>query len=331
MFKSEFIVTGQNKLLKEYGDKVQFTISQALRPATRRAYLSQFKLYVAFCWYIGVKDLQDLYALLAFMQYLVDADLLSCTIANYMSAVKHHMAVLGLRTDMFTDLRVVKMLQGIKSVTRAAPKMKSVITLDVLRDISKACKVLDNPMLFRAIFLVAFFSFLRISNFAVSSPQAFDPTRHFTVIDFVLTEPCLMVKWEKNWQIVSQPRVVHLPVLSDKIICPIAALKALLALNQLPSKAPLFAFPNGTPVTFNQLRAALSKVVSVIGLPSQYFTFHTFRRSGASLAFNSDIPISLIRSHGGWKSDVVWKYLIPDARSSKTIVSKFQSIVSNNT
>lgn len=300
---------------------------RGLRPATRHSYDRQLKLYLAFCWFLEVDSALDIHCLLAFMQYLVDAELSSQTIANYISAIKYGIGVLGLSIDIFSDIRISKMLRGIKLQTRAAPALKSVITIDMLHKISQSCDILHHSRLFRAIFMVAFFSFLRISNFAVTKPSQFDASRHFLVKDFVNSStPFLLVKWEKNLQLAQEPRVVHLPVIPNSAVCPVTALRKLRSTNSLPNSAPLFAFPDALPVQFNQIRNALSQVLQHVGLPPNAFTFHSFRRSGATLAFNSQVPLSLIKAHGGWRSNAVLRYLHPDASTSKAVSNKFQNL-----
>lgn len=314
--------------LRHLAKRAMDTLQQSLQPRTQMAYQQQFRLYLAFNWFVGNSNLQDVYALLAFMQYLLDSGISGNTISNYISAIKCSMAMFAIDTKIFDDLRVSKMLKAIKTVTRIPPTLKSIISPDILTDIVQACSILQYPALFRALFLVAFYTFLRISNFAVSSSKAFDPSRHFVVKDFVDSpQPHLLVKWEKNLQNAVQPRVVYLPRISS-LICPVKALRELKALNRPSSNAPLFATPAGDPVTFQCVRQSLAAVLQHLGLSPTHFTFHSFRRSGATFAFNSNLPVPMIQAHGGWKSTAVLRYIQPDARASSLVSQKFQNLLS---
>ena len=51
-----------------------------------------------------------------------------------------------------------------------------------------ACYILPDPVLFRAIFLTAFYRFLRMSNVAPHKSRNFDPDRHFFRHDVTFTE-----------------------------------------------------------------------------------------------------------------------------------------------
>ena len=55
----------------------------------------------------------------------------------------------------------------------------------------------------------------------------------------------------------------------------------------------------------NKLRACLNQC----GLAGMDFGSHSFRRGGASLAFQVGIPVELIKILGDWKSDAVLLYL----------------------
>ena len=68
---------------------------------------------------------------------------------------------------------------------------------------------------------------------------------------------------------------------------------------------------NGKLVLISQLQArqVLSEALTALGLNAKEYGFHTFRRSGASLAFNLSVPVQYIKAHGTWASDAVWAYL----------------------
>ena len=57
------------------------------------------------------------------------------------------------------------------------------------------------------------------------------------------------------------------------------------------------------------LRKRLATILKLMDLPLLGFGFHTFCRSGATLAFDSNIPLHNIKKHGVWNSDAVWSYI----------------------
>ena len=59
------------------------------------------------------------------------------------------------------------------------------------------------------------------------------------------------------------------------------------------------------PLTDTKTRPNLQQTLLRLGLHNSSISLHTFRRSGATLAFNSNVSIQNIQSHGTWTSDCV--------------------------
>ena len=86
-------------------------------------------------------------------------------------------------------------------------------------------------------------------------------------------------------------------------------------INQLypvPNHCPFFSYMNKGKLVIisqSQARLVLFQTLEFLGLDASKYGFHTFRRSGASLALSLNIPVEHIKAHGTWKSDAVWSYL----------------------
>ena len=83
---------------------------------------------------------------------------------------------------------------------------------------------------------------------------------------------------------------------------------------------------------FNQVidtvvRDALKEILANLRISPTSHGFHTFRRSGATLAFDNNIPLQSIMSHGLWRSPAVWTYLQNATQASSTIPCTFASII----
>ena len=128
-------------------------------------------------------------------------------------------------------------------------------------------------------------------------------------------------------QAMKEFRVAQLPSLGHSCICPVLALKSrIYKLNLQPSQ-PLFSYrQNGQlfPLTASKARHLLLEAICKCGLSPKDFGFHAFRRSGASLAFDLQIPLENIKSHGYWRSEAVWKYLACTPKAAGVVASTFQ-------
>ena len=70
-----------------------------------------------------------------------------------------------------------------------------------------------------------------------------------------------------------------------------------------------------------------SSILKKLRLSQSNITFHSLRRSGATLAFNSSVPIQDIQSHGTWTSECVWSYITQDHQASDKVALAFQQLL----
>ena len=76
-----------------------------------------------------------------------------------------------------------------------------------------------------------------------------------------------------------------------------------------------------TPLTYQKYQKFFTHCIRKIGLDPSEYSSHSFRRGGASLAFQLNIPSEIIQFTGDWQSDCYMRYLDIDF-DSKCLVSK---------
>ena len=179
--------------------------------------------------------------------------------------------------------------------------------------------------------MVAFYAFLRLSNIAPHSASQLSHSRHFFKQDLIFADPGahLLIKWTKTLQDNNASHMVQIPSVANFYLCPVRALKALLESRPLPSSAPLFAnnYPPYSQIIDTHVRDALKSVLSTLNISPLGHGFHTFRRSGATFAFDHNIPLQNIMSHGLWRSSAVWAYLQNASQAPSIIPSTFASLI----
>ena len=151
-------------------------------------------------------------------------------VMNYVSALKYMFAKYAWSLDVFEKPMVKRMLRGINYTVRSQPSPKSLFTLMQIREISRLCDVFESSLMYRAVFLLAFFGLLCISNIAPPSPKAFDKERHFLRRDVTFAYPGthLRLKWAKNIQAPERIHLVKLPCVENPLMCPTQTLRLLL-------------------------------------------------------------------------------------------------------
>ena len=121
-------------------------------------------------------------------------------------------------------------------------------------------------------------------------------------------------------------RVLKIPLLRipGSVLCPVTAYLQMCMLIRAKSDDPLFVLPHRKVVTYKIFQVVLKDLISKIGLDAQEFSSHSFRRGGTTFAFQSRVPIDLIKLHGDWKSDCYQKYLSFSLEDKLLVVAKMK-------
>ena len=80
----------------------------------------------------------------------------------------------------------------------------------------------------------------------------------------------------------------------------------------------------------SRVRKTLSRIIRIIqlmGFPNGFYTFHTLGCSGATLAYQAQVPLSDIKDHGTWTSNCVWTHIQDKAHVGTNVAQAFQSMV----
>ena len=161
---------------------------------------------------------------------------------------------------------------------------------------------------FWAICLVAFFGLFRKGNLLLKTIDDFDPIKHISRDDFLVTDNGLLirVRWSKTIQFQQRELLVPLPKLPNHPLCPVIAVlnSFLLFPPQAEGKpAPSFVITQG------QFTNKLSSILSSLGYDSSRYSGHSFRRGGASWALECGLSSDVIQMLGDWRSCAYQRYL----------------------
>ena len=255
----------------------------------------------------------DVFILLSFMEYLVQNSQSQGNIANYMAGLRAFHIIHGLNTTPFTDERTSLYLKSLKLQAPLAPPRRSSLDIQLLQNILQSCEKFRFPSIFQPLYLLCFFSFLRLSNILPHSVASFDHTRHLARGDYISTSngAVLLIKWSKTLQNRKDIVTIPIPSLGESHLCPTVALDRMTRLYPVSDNEPLFIIPGIQgllPLTDSVARKHLKDISNHLGL-SKTLKFHDFRRAGASWAFQNGVPLEHIMKHGTWRSDAIWSYL----------------------
>ena len=296
------------------------------------AHQRHFRTFMAFIMFMELLVNISLHNILTFLEYLFQNNISPKVIRNYLSSVRLMASKYNIPQTALDHYAISNYIRSISINSAFRPTPRGIFDLTTLYHISISCDILDDPILYRAIFLTSFYGFLRMSNITPHSTKQFSKHRHFLRQDLIFAHPGahLIIKWTKTLQDHKARHIIQLPL--SKILCPVRALTKMVKSRPLSPDSPLFAnnFPSFLQVIDSHIRDSLKKVLVHRNIPLQGHSFHTFRRSGATLTFDNNVSLQNIQAHGLWRSTAVWTYLQNASLAPSIIPNTFASLVSSS-
>ena len=220
----------------------------------------------------------------------------------------------GLPNPLHENCHISSLLKGIKQCKGDSPQQKHPITVSILREIHAKLNFTSSvDAYFWAICLVAFFWYIRKSHLLIKGKSSFDAFKQFVKTDFLFFTWGVIVKvrWSKTIQFREREILIPLPRATGSALCPVTAIiQAFSFTKHAPSDCQASPVSlQWQPFTYHLFLSKLREVLYATGLDASMYGTHSFRRGGASFAFQSGIPIELIKILGEWKSSAVLLYL----------------------
>ena len=198
-------------------------VKYAYRPSTRSAHHTHIRTYLSFTIFMSLPVEPSVHSLLAFLAFLHINSISYKVLLNYMSSLKTAGKKYGWNLAPFDQHLIASYLRSISINSNFANTPRGIFDLTTLSAISRACEILQDPPLFRAAFLVAFFAFLPMSNIAPHYTFKFDTNKHILRQDILFLPPGahILLKWTKTLQESSAHHFVQIPTLSNTNLCPV--------------------------------------------------------------------------------------------------------------
>ena len=159
---------------------------------------------------------------------------------------------------------------------------------------------------------LAFFGFLRCSEFTVPSQEEYSPTVHLSLQDISINSrespTWIQVRIKQSKTDPFRQGCTLCLGKTGKDICPISAILPYLA-KRGGRTGPLFILADGTYLTRGRFAAALTDTLSEAGIESKAYNTHSFRIGAATTANDKGISDVNITMLGRWKSNAYQQYV----------------------
>ena len=208
-------------------------------------------------------------------------------------------------------------LIGIKrnQAAMSPPRTRLPITLQLLHNIkrllSQQPSCYDNIMLW-AMCCLAFFGFLRVSEFTVPTQGDYDESTHLSLKDISIdsrSNPRLIkvhIKQSKTDPF-RQGVGIYLGA-TDSPICPVSGILPYLAVRGT-QPGPLFITNDGKYLTRLSFSKRINVLLESLQVDTSLYNTHSFRIGAATTAAQAHIPEAHIKMLGRWRSDAYHRYI----------------------
>ena len=161
-------------------------LSHAFSDSTKKAYNTLFRTFLAFVVYMTWNKHQvTILNLLCFLECLQYNGVKYTQMANYLSAVRSKFIILGLDVACFNDARLKYYQKAVQLQSPLNVKLNKIIDISLLRSIVQLCDFTYMGQIFKAVYLLSFFSFLRLSNLVPHSMAQFSPLKQLSQGDLI--------------------------------------------------------------------------------------------------------------------------------------------------
>ena len=301
--------------LLHYANSIQ---SFAFQESTKRNMRTQLNSYLLFCDYCAFEPFPvSKQAFLAYLAFLSKS--LSCyrSLVNYVNILKHINKSLGADFSFMHNYDAFLTQRALRRIMGDCVRVTHPVTVDILLNIFQHFDFSNQlHICMHALFLVAFFSFLRISNLVpYASADCHADNAYFLKrqdVYFTASGAVLRVYRTKTIQFKQHVLDIPLPFIPNSILCPVTALKKYFCTVPALDSSPLFIVHHGRllkPILAAHFNRFFKSCIATVGLEPGSFSCRSFRQGGATFAFNCGTPTEFIKAQGDWRSDAYLVYL----------------------
>ncbi len=310
-----------NHPLKPLLDKSLDTILQAVSPRTLQTYVTAWKCFKSFhlSYNILFPDF-SLLSITSFISFLNSIKGLQVSsIKSYISGIQFfHKLRYGAPSPEISNSQTAMLIRGIQRTRPTRPDSRLPITLDILTKCIHTLRTYYQPPstahTLDAMFILAFFGFLRCSELTISSK--FDPAINPTIADLTILDSetiSFLVKQSKTDQ-TKKGHFVYIFNLPSPIQ-PYQAVREYLRLRNFQAKSPLeplFLDHTNKPASRAWFQKHLRSVLLSAGISAKNFSSHSFRIGAATSAAQKGLTKHQIQTLGRWSSEAFQSYIRTD-------------------
>lgn len=207
------------------------------------------------------------------------------------------------------------------------PRQRHPITLQLLQTIKEELSLSHLPsrdkLMYWAAFTLAFYGFLRASEYTSPTSSRFNPSLHLSARDITICPESIKLHLKRSKTDRFGKSVALLIGPTGTCTCPVRAMQKFLAVRQCEPPGPLLTFQSGKFLTRRDVSETTQHLLHSAGLESDSYSSHSYRIGAATAAAAAGLPDHLIKTLGRWRSNAYQRYI----RTSPEILRRAASLI----
>lgn len=233
------------------------------------------------------------------------------TVSTYLSAIAFMHKIQGYQDPTATFL-LQKVMRGMQK-GQQTHDTRLPISYSVLRRLVMAidlcCDGHYKTSLYKSMFLVGFFAFLRVGEMAYCNKNTENILR-LSNVHWLAGKMSYIISFHNYKHSKGQVAYISLYRQHSVSACPVAALQSYIKLRG-DSPGFLFCWPGGYPITRQEFSTILTATLQICNLSPQVFKSHSLRIGAATYAASLGLSDAQIRALGRWNSNAFKRYIRP--------------------
>ena len=287
---------------------LELLLSNDLTPASRQLYKRAFRLYAQFyqkcfqtCFRLPVSSEE----LALFISYLHANRYAAAIVSSYISALGyvHGLKAIPDPTTSFIIKRLLRCVHRTASNTDSKLPITECILHKLIESLPFVTRTLYDRVLFRSMFLLAFFAFLRIGEITTGKDSPQNTIKYNAVKLFGrqnVPSRLEIVLSDFKWQQSHRPTMLSIPCnTSNPATCPVKSLMEYMSFRG-SSEGPLFCHPPNKGISRAYFNQFLHKAVQFAGYDPNKYKSHSFRIGVATKAATLGFSELDIQHMGRW-------------------------------
>lgn len=309
-------------------EKCQYFLTNSLATTTQKTYASAQQKFFSFCHNGGISPpLPATEEVLCLFITQLSQSVQPQSIKVYLSAIRSLHISQGYQDPLSNRPLLQLVLRGIKRTQSPVLQERLPITDTLMHVIYKSLNLNEHDhTMFWAACTLAYFGFLRASEFTVPNLNTFDAQLHLQLPDVSFDchdQPvCLRIHIKASK---TDPfrQGCHIYIgRGTQHLCAVQAMAAYLNMRG-NNAGPLFLLSSGKPLSRHLLSSWLQSIFSKANHPGKFNT-HSFRIGAATVAARNGVPDHVIKVLGRWASDSYTLY----TRTSPESLAKISRLLS---